>query len=265
MSLPFRYLLLLLVSCCIPSFARAEEIEVRQGTVSIKVPVLEGFVSLTPETKEFKDFYANNVSNGGKVFAVLVPPGSLPAPRQLDVGTTKNVEGRDFTKEDLDVVRKSTEKNPDQLLETAKKKSGLERLVIESPHDSSERHYSFIVRNREGEGQETCAAVTFAVVRGRFWVFSVRSSVNTEPEEEAWLKSTAKLWVTSIFTANPSDAAAQAIENRIQTKKAESESGLPEHLADISCSVAGALLILFFTVGLKKRKKASQIPPQSEA
>ncbi len=264
MRLPFRCLILLLVSCCALTVAPAEEITVRQGAVSITVPLPEGFVSLSPETKDFKEYYAGKLATGNEVLAVMLPPKGTPASRQLDVGTIKDLKGRDFTKEDLGLMRKTTEKNPDQVLEAAKKTSGLQRLVIEPAHDSSDRHDSFLVRDREVEGEETCAVVIFAVVRGRFWGFSVRSFETNTPEEEAELKAAAKSWASSVFAANPSDAAAQAIENRIHSKNGK---GTPERedMAHLLGSVAGTLLVVFFAVRLAKRKKASQTPPQSNA
>ncbi|HEX2749209.1 MAG TPA: hypothetical protein VHM91_14475, partial [Verrucomicrobiales bacterium] len=146
MSLPFRYLLLLLVSCCIPSFARAEEIEVRQGTVSITVPVPEGFAVLGPETKDFKDIYAERLAMGSEMLAIIIPSGDSPSPRQMDVEVVRSLKGHDFTKGDLELMRKAS--NPDQLLNGLKETSGRSGIAMEPVHDSSERYYSFLVHDR---------------------------------------------------------------------------------------------------------------------
>jgi hypothetical protein len=72
-------------------------------------------------------------------------------------------------------------------------------------------------------------------------------------DEEQWLKTTAKAWVASVFAASPSDAAALAIENRVQTKQAKSgaeKHGWPEILAD----GIFILLIVFLVMKLTRKK-----------
>jgi hypothetical protein len=249
--------LTLLFSALLPLPARAENITIKQGSVSISVPVPDGFKLAGESTPAFQAVAGHMNQMGNSLLALFFQPGAngdMNLNRQADIQGVKSISQRDATKSELDQVRLQVDQQRDKLLKEAAAKANLKGIVFDPVHDFSDRHFSYLAHLPDENGAMGSTVCTTALIRGRLWLIYMRNADGDTKADQELLKSQSKSWFSSILAASPSDALTLAREEQ----SGGGEGGVIGKYTLIG-SIAGGLGA--FIAGIMKKKKKPGASP----
>jgi hypothetical protein len=191
------FLFAVFLPACFLRTVQADTMTIRlDPEASIHVPVPSGFAVEPVTSQVFKDAQTRIGAEGNDLL-VLFSSAADPT-RQLNVQVVRSTRGKAATAADLEAVRRTVDQQRETL---SKQPEG--GTVFEPVHDSSDRHFSFGMNFPEKDGEKVSSVSTTALVNGRLWFVSAKTTRGSDPASVAWVKSTAHSWAASILAANP--------------------------------------------------------------